>query len=159
MVVYKRCLQRTPKERNRMVLDQARNKYLVNFWNRTILLCIPCIYTCASEHISDVVHRLVDISRHLVTETRLSQQMQRKRLLHFPQTLAHAHLQSLCTRIYRRTLLQCYTSPILVQFLFWYSHLVPWLKQGFSEYSTVNILIRERGRNRRKKFIPWSRNS
>ena len=63
------------------------------------------IYTRASEHISDVVHRLVDISRHLVTETRLPQQTQRKLLLHFSQTLAHSHLQSLYTRIYRRTLL------------------------------------------------------
>ena len=24
---------------------KVRNKFLVNFWNRTILLCIPCIFT------------------------------------------------------------------------------------------------------------------
>jgi hypothetical protein len=25
---------------------KVRNKFLVNFWNCTILLCIPCIFTC-----------------------------------------------------------------------------------------------------------------
>jgi hypothetical protein len=29
---------------------KVRNKFLVNFWNRTILLCIPCIYMKALWH-------------------------------------------------------------------------------------------------------------
>jgi len=28
-----------------LCLCKVRNKFLVNFWNRTILLCIPCIFT------------------------------------------------------------------------------------------------------------------
>ena len=27
---------------------KVRNKFLINFWNRTILLCIPCTYTSLS---------------------------------------------------------------------------------------------------------------
>jgi len=29
---------------------KVRNKFLVNFWNRTILLCIPCIFTPWPQH-------------------------------------------------------------------------------------------------------------
>jgi hypothetical protein len=33
---------------------KVRNKFLVNFWNRTILLCIPCIYTYIRTHIRTI---------------------------------------------------------------------------------------------------------
>jgi hypothetical protein len=34
---------------------KVRNKFIVNFWNRTILLCIPCINNTASSQVDDTV--------------------------------------------------------------------------------------------------------
>jgi hypothetical protein len=97
--------------------SKVRNKFLVNFWNRTILLCIPSIvnilftYFISSFHSQHSFHLFLfcvpfryacNISQHVVLSTepfrRLSTAIYRRS---FPFLLKHSLVFALCYEISR----------------------------------------------------------
>ena len=86
---------------------KVRNKFLVNFWNRTILLCISCIWQfrscCQLEKLPRKIQYffLKSESRQLCALTRTPYVVQRVTFIMAPNTAALSHTKPPSTETYR----------------------------------------------------------